>query len=110
MKDILSEKPIMVSFQVRPGDWPDLYRWLHSIGRRRERSLRIREVLENAAKKANGSNHIHVEEEPIIGSGGARPDFEFKGSASETDQHSKNEIEHDRTADQEALTNMLHTF
>lgn len=53
------KQPIWVSFQVKHSEWPDLHLWLSSLIRSGERSLRIREALDEAAKRARNGYRAH---------------------------------------------------
>ena len=95
----------MVSFQVKKEDWPDLHRWLSSIIRPGERSLRIREALHDVALIANGKR--------LTGTGRlvkGTSTIVVESSADPYPSQHDMDIVHDPAADEGAISGMADLF
>lgn len=95
----------MVSFQVKNEDWPELHRWLSSIIRPGERSLRIREALQDVALTASG-NRLTGTGRLVIGTS----DEVAESSADSHPSQQNVEIVHDPAADEGAIAGMMAQF
>jgi hypothetical protein len=105
VKETPGGKPIMVSFQVKREDWPDLHRWLSSIIRPGERSLRIREALQDVALTASG-RRLTGSRQLIT----TTSDDVVESSADSHPSQQNVEIVHDPAADEGAIAGMMDMF
>jgi len=95
----------MVSFQVKKEDWPDLHRWLSSIIRPGERSLRIREALHDVAMIASGKHQSQA------GRSVQRHSDVVVESPTQSRLSQQNlEVVHDPEADEGAISGMMDQF